>query len=106
MGRSWRGECPIPSSPQKKFVFLVYSSLIEREGEYMINIAIDKNIELPKERVRHEYPYRDMDVGDSFYVDDGKINVMCNNNYRMGKVLGCKFIARVEDGGVRVWRIA
>jgi hypothetical protein len=84
----------------------VYSSSIDREGEYMTNIAIDKDVGLPKERIRHEYPYRDMDVGDSFYVDDGKITVMCNNNYRLGKVLNRKFIARVENGGVRVWRIA
>jgi len=70
----------------------------------MTNIVIEKDIDLPAERTRHSYPYREMDIGDSFFVEGGKITVMCNNNYRMSKLLSKKFIARVEGKGVRVWR--
>jgi len=47
-----------------------------------------------------------MEVGDSFFVDGGKLQVVCNNNYRTGKKLDRKFIARCEKEGVRVWRTA
>jgi hypothetical protein len=45
-----------------------------------------------------------MDIGDSFFIDDAKINIVCNNNYRVGKMTGMKFTARREGNGVRVWR--
>jgi hypothetical protein len=71
---------------------------------YMTNIVIEKDVEIPKERKRYDYPYREMEIGDSFYIKDGKITVMCNTNYRMSKLLGRKFIARTDKKGVRVWR--
>jgi hypothetical protein len=67
-------------------------------------LAIEKNRELPKIRVRNSYPYKVMEVGDSFFVEDTSLQVICNSNYRMGKQLGVKFIARKEKDGVRVWR--
>ena len=45
-----------------------------------------------------------MDIGDSFFVQAGKMQVVCNANYRASKKLGFKFIARCEPEGVRVWR--
>jgi hypothetical protein len=45
-----------------------------------------------------------MEISDSFFVEDTSLQVICNSNYRMGKQLGMKFIARKENDGVRVWR--
>ena len=70
----------------------------------MINVGLDKDIPVPEPRKR--YPYREMEIGDSFFVPAGGIQNICNQNYRTGKKLGRSFIARKEDGGVRVWRTA
>jgi hypothetical protein len=101
----------LPFPPKKKSCFLLFKFVYDDKslgiGEnQMSNIVIEKDIELPTERTRHSYPYRMMEIGDSFFVEDSKISVMCNNNYRMGKLLKKKFIARVEGKGVRVWRTA
>lgn len=68
----------------------------------MINVGLDKDVPLPEARKR--YPYKEMEVGDSFFVEGGGIQNICNQNYRTGKKLGRSFIARKEEGGVRVWR--
>ena len=70
----------------------------------MISIDVQKDVPVPEARKR--YPYKEMDIGDSFFVDGGGIQNVCNQNYRMGKKLGMSFIARKEEGGVRVWRTA
>lgn len=69
-------------------------------------IEIQKDIPLPAEKKRNVYPYKEMDIGESFLVKEGKIQIVCNANYRAGKVSGKKFIARREGDGVRVWRTA
>ena len=70
----------------------------------MISVGLDKDVPLPEARKR--YPYREMEVGDSFFVEGGGIQNICNQNYRTGKKLGKSFIARKEEGGVRVWRVS
>jgi len=70
----------------------------------MVSINIQKNIPIPPEKKRNVYPYKDMEIGESFFVPTGKIQIVCNANYRTGKQLGKKFIARKENEGVRVWR--
>jgi len=80
---------------------LYYITLLNGDIK-MISLIIEKEVPLPKGKVR--YPYKNMTVGDSFFVVGGKLQVVCNNNYRAGKKLGFKFIARREEGGVRVWR--
>ena len=67
-------------------------------------LSVDKGIEVPKSVNRNRYPYKVMEIGDSFFVPDGKLNQICNGNYRAGKQLGRKFVARTESNGVRVWR--
>ena len=67
-------------------------------------MEVQKDVPIPEARKR--YPYKEMDIGDSFFVDAGGIQNVCNQNYRMGKKLGMSFIARKENGGVRVWRTA
>ena len=70
----------------------------------MVSINIQKNIPIPPEKKRNVYPYKNMEIGESFFVPTGKIQIVCNANYRTGKQLGKKFIARKENEGVRVWR--
>lgn len=71
-------------------------------GIDMINVEISKDVPLPPPRRR--YPYSEMEVGESFLIAEGNLQVVCNANYRAGKRLNRKFIARREEGGVRVWR--
>ena len=51
------------------------------------------------------YPYKEMVVGDSFLVPGAKLQIVCNNNWRVGKKLGMVFSDRKEGDGVRVWRV-
>jgi len=69
-----------------------------------MSIEVEKNIPIPPEKKRNVYPYKQLEVGESFFVPTGKIQIVCNANYRTGKQLGKKFIARKESEGVRVWR--
>jgi hypothetical protein len=77
----------------------------------MTEYKIEKGIEMPvlmKGRTATvTYPYEKMEVGDSFLVKSDKkhmINTMCTKNKVMGERLGRKYVARVVEGGVRVWR--
>lgn len=67
-------------------------------------LIVEKGLAIPKNVIRNKYPYKLMEVGDSFFVPNGKLNQICNGNYRVGKQLGWRFVARSEEGGVRVWR--
>ena len=67
-------------------------------------MLVEKSVPLPEGKKR--YPYKEMEVGDSFFVGDGKLQVVCNANYRASKRLGMQFIARKEVEGVRVWRVS
>ena len=69
-------------------------------------IAIEKHHSMPQARVRNSYPFKEMEVGDSFHVEGVSMQVVLNANYRAGKQLGAKFIARKDDKGIRVWRIS
>jgi hypothetical protein len=69
---------------------------------HMISIEVTKDVPIPESKRR--YPYVEMQVGDSFVVVGGRMQIVCNANYRAGKRLGRRFIARREEGGVRVWR--
>jgi hypothetical protein len=68
-------------------------------------IQVDKDIPVPTRRSRTLYPYEEMEVGDSFFLEDMPLQQVCNSNLRAAKRSGKKFSARTEDGGVRVWRI-
>jgi len=69
-------------------------------------IQIDKKIPPPEEKKRNFYPYKSMEIGESFFVPEVETRLMCNNNNRVAKATGKKFVARREGNGVRVWRIA
>jgi len=92
---------PTDSSP-KKFMCFADKMLSSVEETSM---QIEKNVPVPSVVAKKEYPYRAMQVGDSFFVEGVKLATMLNTNWRWGQKLGRKFIARVEEGGVRVWRL-
>jgi hypothetical protein len=73
--------------------------------EYVMSIAVEKNVPLPKLRTRNIYPYEQMEVGDSFFLENAHMPTVSNNNNQRGKKLGMKFIARKEGNGARIWRI-
>lgn len=73
-------------------------------------IAIEKGVEMPEGRVRvkRKYPYGEMEVGDSFVVENDSpsrmVNV-CGMNRKMGLKLKRRFTARKQEDGIRVWRV-
>lgn len=69
-------------------------------------MKVDKGIPAPQPREVVEYPYEQMDVGDSFFVEGGTLNRMCYRNRRAGEKLGWRFTVRKVEGGVRVWRVS
>ena len=66
---------------------------------------ITNSVPMPEGKVRHSYPYEELQVGESFHVPGGNMNVLCNYNRIRGKRLGTKFVRRREGDGIRVWRI-
>ena len=68
--------------------------------------VVEVEIGVPLPVMKRRYPYADMEIGDSFLVVDGKLQLVCNYNYRANKKYGRKYIARKEADGIRVWRTA
>lgn len=75
--------------------------------------AIEKNVAIPEalNTRQGKYPYKSMEVGDSFFVpsDDkgspttkmrSSVAAYCKRNNEL------KFIVREVEGGARVWRTA
>ena len=80
----------------------------------MSAIAIDKGVPLPALKGGKGpvplYPWREMDVGDSFFVPEAKTPRITGNAAGVAKRTGFKFSVRAvtENGvkGVRVWRVS
>ncbi len=68
-------------------------------------IELSRGVDLPEPRVVFAYPYGEMDVGDSFVVPARYRAKVLNANYRAGKRMGRKFVARSEGESLRVWRV-
>lgn len=73
---------------------------------------IEKGIPLPTNTRNSKYPYKDMQVGDSFLIPAHPEDVpqwlksIRNSMFAAGKRHGIKLTAAAADGGVRVWRKA
>lgn len=71
-------------------------------------IKIDKDIPTPPLFADHsKWPFRQMEVGDSFFVPTGSdahsaASAMSNANY---KYKPKKWTKRTLNGGIRIWRI-
>ena len=71
----------------------------------MEEIKIDKGIEMPAGVRRPMYPYRSLEIGDSFLIP-GKVSGAVGGTVSYARrVTGFKFVTRTVEGGVRVWRI-
>jgi hypothetical protein len=76
----------------------------------MTEITIDKNVPAPAERRRmKQYPWREMGVGDSFFVSDRTSQQVSASAGHASKRLDYRFTCRKAEQngvkGVRVWRI-
>ena len=40
-----------------------------------MTIAVEKNIPIPPEKKRNVYPYKVMEIGESFFVPTGKLQI-------------------------------
>jgi len=108
LGFALRGCAPYPvPRPKEKtiypFLYLCYSAFTVLTEVQMYEI--DKGVPLPDEKVRHNYPHEALDVGESFHVPGGNMNILCNYKRIRGKRLGRTFVCRREGDGIRVWRI-
>lgn len=66
---------------------------------------ITKAVPIPAPIKRHNYPYEQLQVGESFWVAGVTMQALCNSNRRQSKRLDRKFVCRKEKDGVRVWRV-
>ncbi len=66
-------------------------------------MKIDKNIPLPK--ARSQFPFHDMEIGDSFCVTEDKLRSTRTLANTFGGKLNRKFTVRKFEGGYRCWRI-
>ena len=74
-----------------------------------MSFEIEKNVPLREKNVRWKYPFDEMEVGDSFFVENKDTTQMSALCKRAGKRLGARFVtakARKDNAeGVRVWRM-
>lgn len=63
---------------------------------------IEKNVPLAMAK----YPFRHMEIGDSFFIENGNGKILRPAASNAGGLLGRKFTVRKVDGGYRVWRTA
>ena len=59
----------------------------------------------PKRGRRPKYPWRQMNVGDSFFVPGRKTTFIAGIAWNQKNRYGTEWTCRAIDGGVRVWRI-
>ena len=72
-------------------------------------IKVEQNIPLADgKQWSAKYPWKTMEVGQSFYLAGGNLDTMRSGCSSAGKRLNRKFVARRadRDGGIRVWRLA
>jgi len=69
-------------------------------------IKVEKGVPVPKEpRKRNvKYPWREMEVGDSFYTETSQ-PVVSSSAILAQKRTGMRFTTKREGTGTRVWRI-
>jgi hypothetical protein len=67
--------------------------------------AIEKGVPIPLPKKAGKYPWRTMEVGDSFFVANVGHKDFATNASQARKRTGFKFTLRKVEGGVRIWRI-
>lgn len=68
-----------------------------------MTVTIEKNVPMPEKGTYSKYPWKTMEVGDSFFVivSESARSAMSSN----AKRFGIRVMTRKEGDGVRVWRI-
>lgn len=68
---------------------------------------IEKGVPVPEQVKRPPYPFKEMEIGDSFTVDKKYEASVRNAASSAGRISGKRFSARRMDNGcIRIWRIA
>ena len=80
--------------------------LFAPERRMASNIEITKGVPTPRGR-KSKYPFRDMEVGDSFFAPGSSVIGIhgCARRHRPMKFT-CRSIVENGVAGIRVWRIA
>ena len=66
-------------------------------------IKIEKGVPPP---IRYKYPFREMDVGESFFAPVAINRLNSARSYYVSRAgNGSRFLCRTVDGGTRCWRI-
>jgi hypothetical protein len=53
----------------------------------------------------YKYPWRLLEVGDSFFVPEGNLKTLRSAWKEASKRLGFRCSYRQEEGGIRIWRV-
>lgn len=70
-----------------------------------MSTLIEKGIPIPEARTSSKYPFHEMEVGDSFFVEKAGLQSVYSILTRTNKKHAPKhWISRTVDGGVRIWR--
>ena len=74
------------------------------KGEPLKTYSVQKDIPLPRKGpYKYDFPWENMEVGDSFVVESAKESLAANTR---SKSLGIKITTRKEaTGGYRIWRL-
>jgi hypothetical protein len=67
------------------------------------NFKIDNDVPIPEPRGASKYPFRSMEVGDSFLAEDKRAGAAASFFARRNKEY--RFACRSVPGGLRIWRI-
>lgn len=69
---------------------------------------IEKGVPAPSAPRNAKYPFRNMEIGDSFFVPDDKASedALRSSASAFGKHNSIKLKVKRVEGGLRVWRIA
>ena len=71
-----------------------------------LELAFPIEKDVPMYRAKSEkYPWRSMELGDSFFIPDKTSKHLGSAALAAGKRHGRKFSVRTVDGGVRIWRV-
>ena len=68
-----------------------------------MSITIERGLPLPK--MKRKYPWEELQVSDSFFVDGVKESVFRTYASLTAKKLGITLTVRKEANGLRCWRI-
>jgi hypothetical protein len=70
---------------------------------------IEKNVPIPtikRKAPAEKYPFRHMEIGDSFFIPDETGTSVSGLVSAYGKKLGKKFSSRTVKDGARIWRLS